>query len=163
DLPQRLTMPRSTTSTLAVASVLGFLPTLGLAYLLFWPTADGLDQYGFPVVRDFINFWTGSRLALTGRVADIYDLDAYEAAVHALFAPMGHFMNFSYPPHSLPLLLPIGLLPYRLAAVVWICGGLFAFVIAALGWPIPMERRTLIIVVLVSPVALLNAVIGQAG
>ena len=156
-------MARSTRSTLMIASLLGLVPSLALAYILFWPVSDGLDQYGYPVLRDFINFWTGGRLALTGRVAEIYDLDAYEAAVQALFAPMRRFMNFSYPPHVLPLLWPVGALPHALAGVLWVGLGLFAFVVAALGWPIQADRRALVIVLALSPVAILNAVIGQAG
>jgi hypothetical protein len=156
-------MPRPTLSMLRLASLLGLVPTLALAYLLFWPTANGLDQYGFPVFRDFINFWAGGRLALTGRVTEIYNLDAYEAAVQAFFAPMQRFMNFSYPPHILPLLLPLGALPHLLAAVLWVCVGLFAFVVAALGWPVPADRRALIIALVLSPVAILNAVLGHAG
>jgi hypothetical protein len=156
-------MPRSTLSTLTVASLLGLVPSLALAYALFWPGADGLDPYGYPVARDFINFWAGGRLALSGRVAEIYHLDAYEAAVHGFFAPMQRFMNFSYPPHALPLLLPVGALPHPLAAALWIAAGLFAFVVAALGWPIPADRRALIVVLLLSPAAILNAVLGQAG
>jgi hypothetical protein len=156
-------MPRSTMSTLTIASLLGLGPSLALAYALFWPGADGLDPYGYPVIRDFLNFWTGGRLAFSGRVAEIYDLQAYEAAVQGFFAPMQHFMNFSYPPHTLPLLLPVGALPHPLAAALWVLFGLVAFVLAALGWPIPANRRALIVVVLLSPVAILNAAIGQAG
>lgn len=156
-------MFRSAHSPLAIGTLLGLVPTLALAYALFWPVADGLDAYGYPVIRDFINFWAGGRLALSGRVAEIYDLEAYEAAVQGLFAPMQRFMNFSYPPHILPLLLPIGALPHPLAAAVWILFGLFAFVVAALGWPIPADRRALVLVLIFSPAAILNAVLGQAG
>lgn len=155
-------MPLSTARALWLATVAGLIPSIAIGHGLFWPGADWLDPLKYYGGRDFVNFWFGAHLALEGRIAEIYDLDAYAAAMQGVFAPAERFMNFSYPPNALPLLLPLGVLPYGLAWAVWTIGGLAAFVIATVGMEAVRARPLVAGLLVLSPAALLAASIGQA-
>jgi hypothetical protein len=69
--------------------------------------------------RDFINFWTGAKLAAQGRVFDIFDQNAYTRALAGFWGPGLKVHSFSYPPSILPLILWLGALPTDRP---WRCG-----------------------------------------
>jgi hypothetical protein len=128
-----------------------------------WPDADLLQRNRFYLGTDFVNYWTGGRLALTGRVEVVYDLARYNALLHEWFSPHQRLMNFSYPPHALLVFMGFGALPYLAALVLWSLAGLASFVWVALGrWP-RREDATLVIAIVLAPVVWANIVIGQFG
>jgi hypothetical protein len=61
---------------------------------------------------DTINFWTGPRLALSGRIGEVYDGPALHRFQEATAGrPLGQY-EYSYPPVTILMTLPLGLLPY---------------------------------------------------
>ncbi len=161
-------MARSTAVVLKAAAVAGLLPSLMIAATVFLPGHDLVSSRGYYLGQDFVNFWTGGHLALTGHVADVYDvdpyrLDRYNAAVRALFPPASAFLNFSYPPHILPLLAVMAMLPYTVALVLWQVAGVVAFLMVAFAGAGRTKVLDLLPYVLISPIVVLVATVGQAS
>lgn len=74
-----------------------------------------------PVFGDFISFWVAASQVLHGHVADVYDRTRHYLAELAVFdhRTFGNFAFF-YPPTFLLTCLPLALVPYWLAAPVWL-------------------------------------------
>jgi hypothetical protein len=156
-------MPKETRNALWLVTVLALVPSLAVAWSIFWPIVNGVDRYGYVVGRDFANFWFAGQLAAQGRLAELYDLFAYHAALKAALAPTEPFMNFSYLPNVLPLLLPLSLLPYAVALTLWCTLGLVAFVLAVTGFPVAPGRRHLVPMLLLSPIVILVTCFAQSS
>jgi hypothetical protein len=159
---------RSTVMVLKAASLLGFVPSLMIALAVFWPGQDLISSRGYYLGQYFVNFWMADHLAIEGRVADINrvdpdHLDAYNAAVQSLFPKVHGFLNFSYPPHILPLLALIGALPYGVALAAWQVAGLAGFLMVSLAGAARAKRGELLRAALLSPVVLLVVTLGQAS
>ncbi|WP_235679758.1 glycosyltransferase family 87 protein [Cupriavidus necator] len=75
---------------------------------------------------DFVVFWSAARVALEHGAAAPYNLDLLQAkelaTVPGLLAGGGELPWF-YPPTFLILVLPLGWLPYRVAAILFLMGG----------------------------------------
>lgn len=110
--------------------------------------------------RDFINYWSGAKLALHGRVADIFDQDAYMRALTAFWGPGLKIHSFSYPPSILPLILWLGALPYGVALALWSLVGAAALYAAA--WPYSRRPLTAALI-LFSPAVAACLDVGQNG
>lgn len=106
---------------------------------------------------DFISYWAAAVLATGGKAAAVYDIAAHEAVQQGVAAFAGGGMPFFYPPAFLILLLPLGLLPYAVAATVWIATTFLAYLAVA--------RRYIGSAWLAAafPPVLVNAIIGQIG
>lgn len=79
-----------------------------------WMTADGS-----PTGRDFVAFWAASDLALHGQPAQAYDFArVHDVEVAVLGGEVGN-LTWVYPPPALLLALPLALLPYPVALVLW--------------------------------------------
>lgn len=85
-----------------------FLPTLVWFYL----EANG------PRGSDFLAFWSAARVALADSPAAAYDALSMEAFQRSL--GRDHWFPFLNRPPFLAVVLPLGLLPYPLALVVWV-------------------------------------------
>jgi len=117
-----------------------------------------VDRRGKPLGYDFMTFWSAARLALAGSPAAAYDGDTIAALQHATvpFAPEIWF-PWHYPPTFLLAVLPLGLLPYPAAALVFVSVGavlwglLARAVLPPAGW----------IVAAAAPAALINLLDGQ--
>jgi Glycosyltransferase family 87 len=144
-----------------IASLIAAVISLLILSQIFLPLDGWYDRHGYALGRDFSNFWLGGRLALTGRVAEIYDLPRYMLAMRGLFSPDQQFMNFSYPPHALALLVPFGALPYGLALPVWLVLSGAALFAAKPGTLRPWPWQTGLLLA-VSPAVLFMLSIGQA-
>ncbi|MCJ9671523.1 MULTISPECIES: glycosyltransferase family 87 protein [unclassified Neorhizobium] len=82
--------------------------------------------------RDFSNYWIASRLVLEGRVQDLFQgQDIYFAHMTAAFGVDFPWHAWSYPPHFLLLIWPLGLLPYRVSMVVFLLVTLLIYLHAA--------------------------------
>jgi alpha-1,2-mannosyltransferase len=159
---------RSTMVVLKLASLVGFAPSLMIALTVFWPGQDLISSRGYYVGQDFMNFWMAGHLAIEGHVTDIYNvdpdhLDAYNAAVQSLFPKAHGFLNFSYPPHILPLLAVIGALPYGVALAAWQVVGLAGFLIVSSAGAERAKAGELMKAALLSPVVVLVVTVGQAS
>ncbi|GGB20408.1 hypothetical protein GCM10011380_07470 [Sphingomonas metalli] len=108
--------------------------------------------------RDFANVWTGGKLALSGQLDRLYDLDRYRAFESALYGHRG-VHNYSYPPFALFLNVPFALLPYGVALALWLAGTGYLFVRAARPW---LSGRASWLL-LVTPAAMMNIWAGHYG
>ena len=142
-------------------TVLGSIP----AILLFG--RDWLDLHGMNLVsghvwgRDFVNVWTGGHLVLEGRSDMIYGLRDYVAYQRELVGPIRpHY--YSYPPTTLFLAAPFGLLPYLAALVLWIVGTLALFLWAARPYVRDIPNFPILLAA-VTPAALINVWAGHYG
>lgn len=135
---------------------------MALAYYLAeqLPFLRGGLSRGQVVGRDFINYWTGSRLLLDHQIVDIFDPHAYARALTRLWgAGLGEH-SFSYPPSIFPLIAWTGALPYGVAFILWSVGGIAALLAAA--WPYS-RRWPLVAVIVLSPAVLVCLDTGQNG
>lgn len=115
----------------AVAMAAGLTVALSFAYLLpivaHWKLAP-----------DFTILWAAGRFALEG--GPVYDAEALTAA-QTMRRPPG-LLPFAYPPSSLWLFAPFGLLPFWPAFWLWTALSLAAFWTAARriasGWPLAL-------------------------
>lgn len=109
--------------------------------------------------RDFANLWMAGYLAVHGRVAEIFDVDAFRKATTATLG-VTFPNNYSYPPHALFVAIPFGLLPYPAAFAAWDSISLALFYVAArpyLGRGLPNWLG------LASPAALICLLYGHYG
>ena len=87
--------------------------------LLFYAEL-GLDMDTNIVDRDFANYWMGGRLLLDGNYPMLFDQAAYYAHLKAVFGSNYQIHAWSYPPHFLAFVAPLGLLEYRPALAMFL-------------------------------------------
>ncbi|MEM7123170.1 MAG: glycosyltransferase family 87 protein [Pseudomonadota bacterium] len=150
--------------TLLVLVVVLALVTLAAVYFIvtILGTVDGrVEASGYPLGRDYINYWTGGRAVIEGNVEWLFLPDDYLMRLRADFGEALPKHNWSYPPHFLPLLAPLGLTPYITGYVLWCLVGVGCFVAAlrSLDLSLPLG----LIVLAIAPVVLANIFLGQNG
>lgn len=143
-----------------VLSLLIFAP---IAWLIYRPAANGLDVTGHQIGRDFINVWIGPQLAFGGRIATLFDLEAYHAALGTLFGQPLPFHNWGYPLFTLPAFWPLAQLPYFAALALWTAGLFAAFAAVVVAELDRAARVQAALVLLFAPACLINIVGGQNG
>lgn len=109
---------------------------------------------------DFNNLWVGARLAITGQVDLLFDVDAYRAAMDQIFAVDVPGSEWSYPPNMLLVGAPLALLPVFVAYWIWTLGSLLLLHLALRNFRLP---PLLHLAALFSPVVFMNAIFGQNG
>jgi alpha-1,2-mannosyltransferase len=144
-----------------------FLTVLGSIPATFLFGQDWVDLRGMNMVsghvwgRDFVNVWTGGHLVIEGRSDMMYSLRDYVAYQRELAGPVKpHY--YSYPPTSLFLAAPFGLLPYLAALVLWVAGTLVLFAWAARPYVRDVPNFPILFAV-VTPAALINIWAGHYG
>ena len=133
---------------------------------LWWETAVGLTAGGSAAFGDdFINFWSAPRLALQGRVADIYDFGRFHDFQKEVLGGPIHLYHYSYPPTAILLTWPFALLPYLAGWAVWLVGGWLVLIVAVrAAWPGGARGwRDPALYALALPATLLNSWTGQTG
>jgi hypothetical protein len=98
--------------------------------LLFYAEL-GLDMDTNIVDRDFANYWIGGRLVLEGTYPMLFDQPAYYAHLKEVFGNNYQVHAWSYPPHFLAVVAPLGFLEYRPALIVFLAVTFALFVWAA--------------------------------
>ncbi len=144
-------------------TVVGFGLALGATYHIgLWTIGDdGLSTVSRRLPYwDFTNLWAGSRMALTGHVAMLFDAEAYRATLRDMFSPNLPDQEWSYPPSILLAGVPLALMPILPAYLVWTFGtvALLHLAIRPLRLP-PLAHAA----ALASPAVLINAMFGQNG
>ncbi len=119
-----------------------------------------VNAAGRPFGDDFINFWSGSFLALHGRIAEVYDVTAYHAFQQTIVGSPLDGRLYGYPPVTLLLCAPFALIPYVPALFVWLSASWYAFYRAL---KLAMPRRGVFLFALAAPAVLINALAGQNG
>jgi arabinofuranan 3-O-arabinosyltransferase len=144
-----------------IAVIFAIIAALGLG-LDFWvrtragvASLDG-DQIG----RDFINFWSGAKLAAQGIAAKAYDMDFFIAYERAQTVPNGAMRWYGYPPVTMLLSLPLALTGFITGLILWWLAGyaLISTLLARdIGW------RWGLLAAFATPAALWNNLSGQNG
>lgn len=90
-------------------------------WVVFQPTnLSNAFMIGTPIGRDIANFWLGGRLALDGQFDLLVDIAGYNRLLNTMFDHVsGGDLVFSYPPHMLLVLTPLGALPHAAAVLLW--------------------------------------------
>ena len=146
----------------AVALAVASLLYLALGMISSWSIEPPrlVNDGGKPVGRDFLAFWSASALALGGAPAAAYDL----AALHGVqVASVGADIDpvpWHYPPTFLLLVLPLALLPYLAALVLWLAGPLA--LLGALAYRL-LARRPAALLALLFPAVAQCLISGQNG
>ena len=162
-MPTESFKPKSVSQLWLAAIIFAFGVALGVQYHIgLWT----IGEDGFSAVSkrlpywDFTNLWAGSRMALEGDVAALFDVDAYRAALRAMFLPSLPDQEWSYPPSIILFGAPFAALPILPAYLLWTFGTitLLHFAIRPLRLP-PMLH----IAALASPAVFINALFGQNG
>lgn len=94
--------------------------------------ADGV-AYSL-VDRDFANYWMGGRLALSGDYLDLFSQGTYFPHLQQMFGADYQIRNWSYPPHYLLLMSPLGYLGYEAAFVAFMAVTFGLFVAGAVAF-----------------------------
>lgn len=137
------------------------LVTAGILYgrLEPWNLEDNFFL-GAPLGRDFANFWAAPTLVLQGRLAALFDVDAYNAFLRTTFDHRDDWMVFSYPPSTLMFLAPFALMPFAVSLAVWT--GLNLAALAATARVLGASRGVAAVAAL-SPAAVVAAIYGHFG
>lgn len=142
----------------------GILSAILLYEFIFMPGTGYDHNFGYLYGRDFANFWAGGLAALTGKVAVLTNVDAYNAWLHEMFGGRvgthSHYI-FSYPPNVLPLLTPFGLLPY--GAALYLYTAVSLGLAAVLGWWVSGKERFAGVLMALSPGVLATIFNGHPG
>ncbi|MGE0828460.1 MAG: glycosyltransferase family 87 protein [Hyphomonadaceae bacterium] len=81
---------------------------------------DLIDPMDKPIGYDFIAFWSGARVALEGAPASAYDIQSILAAHRQAVPSLDTFYLWHYPPTYMLAVLPLGLMPYLAALVIFL-------------------------------------------
>jgi hypothetical protein len=110
--------------------------------------------------RDFAALWVAGKLAATGHVAQVFDVEALRAAGRQISHTTIVKLAYPYPPHALFIAVPLSFLPLWAAFLVWqtVSGALFYF--AARPY---CPRGFPKILALLTPAALISVLFGQVG
>jgi Glycosyltransferase family 87 len=113
-----------------------------------------------PLALDFLPFWSASFLALHHHAIDAYNLAALTAVETEAISHSPGILPWLYPPTFLLIVYPLVLLPFQLAATVFLGGtlGLFVGVIRTI-----VPARQTVLLALAFPGAALVLVSGQNG
>jgi hypothetical protein len=120
-----------------------------------------LDSFHSAIGRDFLNTWMGGRSAFAGGPAPWFDFETYNNALRQMTGrPDFPDLFWSYPPHLMLFIWPLGLLPYLPAYAVWCVAGLGLYLLAA--WSGGMGRNRMLFLA-AAPGVTVNVFFGQNG
>jgi hypothetical protein len=125
-----------------------------------------LDSHGIsPVSRklpewDYVNTWSGGRLALTGHVSAIFDLKNYRDFIASISPSAIDSSEWSYPPTVLLIAVPLATAPLFVSYLIWTLGtaGLLFGILRYAALPLPLA-----IAAIASPAMCINILFGQNG
>src|SRR5690349_3446123 len=146
---------------LAFFTLAGLFVFAPVFWMYFWPVGAS-DVSHFPLGRDFINIWMGSRLAAHS-IMTLFDYGAYYDALKEAFGPETPFHNWGYPPTLLFLTQPLGSLPYWAALMIWTVLGFAIYAAVVLRELAPSARAAACGLLLLAPATIVNVVTGQNG
>lgn len=115
---------------------------------------------GEHIGRDFVNYWSGARLAVSGQAALAYNTAWFNNYEKSLIGPLSEFKLYSYPPINMLMTLPLATVPFLLGLVIWTVLGIICFASALarlVGW------RAATIISVGAPASILNLQTGQNG
>ena len=117
------------------------------------------DETNFAIGRDFLNTWMGGRSMFSGGPAAWFDVRTYAAALRDLLGPTYPETYWSYPPHIVLFVWPLGMMPYLLAYITWCVVGIALYLVACAS-AVPRER---LLFLAVAPGVAVCVFFGQNG
>jgi hypothetical protein len=135
--------------------ILAVCALYGIVYLAVWIWRGEQPRFG-----DFFVLWSFGRFAIEQPPGGIYDPQLLQAFQGRLDPRFHSFNPFAYPPSFLLLLVPLAILPYVPAYLIWIGGGFVLYGLATLGrdW-----RSWSGLALLAAPTTVLAVISGQSG
>ena len=141
--------------------VTALLPPLFAATVLWILPVDGLDLDRIAMAaRDYTDMWAAGHLVALGQGDTLFDLSAFNAALHTMFGAGFPHQVWPYPPPILLLAVPLSMLPLLPGFLLYTAGT------AALLWLALRSgglTRAACAAVLLSPAFADNALAGQNG
>lgn len=112
--------------------------------------------------NDFANYWIAARLFLAGKAMDLFSgHDIYFTHMQSEFGSDYPWHSWSYPPHYLVFIFPLGFLGYNHAFALFQVGSLALFIFSVRVFIAGKLQRQHLLVLL--PFALVNIWAGQNG
>jgi hypothetical protein len=154
------THPKAILCLIAVAT--GIFYGLQMHSVLWQLDENGLSSItaGKTPYWDFANLWAGGKLAASGNVALLFDVETYRGALREMLSPVLADQEWSYPPSILLIGVPLSLLPLSFAYILWTLGSVLALYLACRTLNL---SRVYCVAVCLSPVVFYNALLGQNG
>jgi hypothetical protein len=91
-----------------------------LAWDIVTHTTNGvMNLRGEHLGRDFIDFWSAAKMAMSGHAAVAYNQPIFDAFQKALVGPASEFKVYSYPPTMILLCWPLAGLSFVPALALW--------------------------------------------
>lgn len=143
-----------------IARIWAIAAGLFYCYDVLRDTGRTLAAGGRPLGDDFVNFWSGAKLAWSGRVAEVYDWPAYHAFQASVVGPDLGAYNYSYSPILLLLTAPLAALPYLPGLTAWVVASWLAFWRA---FRVAMPEQGAALLAFATPAVFVNAYGGQNG
>ena len=144
-----------------IAVVFAVVAALVMAGDFWLRTRAGVaDLDGDQIGRDFVNYWSGAKLAAQGLAAKAYDLDFFVAFERAHTVPNGSLRWYGYPPVMMLLSLPLALTGFLTGLILWWIAG-YAIVATMLSRDIGWRWGAL--AAFATPAAMMNTLSGQNG
>lgn len=107
-----------------------------------------VNPVGRPFGDDWVNYWSAAYLALHGRTAEIYDLNALHVFQQTIVGSPLDGYHYSYPPVMLLLSAPFALILYVRGLFAWPTAGWYAFYRAL---KLAMPGRGMLLLALATP------------
>lgn len=124
-------------------------------------TTDGvIDEDGEHLARDFVNYWSGARLAADDELDQAYDADFFHDYQRKLVGENSEFKMYSYPPIAALFTLPLAALDFVPALTLWLALGTLACVLLLARY---LPWHLAVLAALASPAVFINAISGQNG
>ena len=117
-------------------------------------------EYLSPLGMDFIPFWSASHLALLGHAADAYNFAVLRQVESAALSHPAGILLWLYPPSFLLVVYPFALLPWKLAAMLFL-GSTYLMFLGAMR--LIVGRKETLMVAAAFPGAILVMLSGQNG
>jgi hypothetical protein len=117
-------------------------------------------EYMTPLAVDFVPFWSASHLALHGHAVDAYNFEVLHKVESAALARPAGILLWLYPPSFLLVVYPFALLPWQIAATLFL-GVTYLMFIKAMHAIV--GRKETMMVAAAFPGAMLGALAGQNG
>jgi alpha-1,2-mannosyltransferase len=139
-----------------------FLVVLQVSYLIFAalvPPDHWIEDTNFVIGRDFLNTWMGGRSFFSGGPAPWFDYHVYNQTLQHIFGPSYPQVYWSYPPHMVLFVWPLGLMPYVMAYITWCVVGVALYLYAS-SLVIPRDR---LLFLAVAPGIAVCTFFGQNG
>jgi hypothetical protein len=125
-------MPLPEVSRSAIYLLIALVATTVAIAVLLGIAAPRIDSLPLQVKnKDFANYWMAGRLALSGDGPTLFGKPAeYFEAMRAVFGADYPWHNWSYPPHAVLFLLPLGMLGFLPAMAIFLGLTLTLYVLA---------------------------------